>query len=121
MNVHINDGGHAIVVTHASVIRAAIVNVFQAPSSAFWRLDLEPLSFTSLDAARTRHGRSMTISQTKFGFGATQCLIPRVALSKLPRTARTHFTRPALDAKIAKMVSPWKTQRSSDNMPSIFH
>jgi len=38
--------GHTIAVTHASVIRSAIVHVLGAPLSACRRIDVEPLSLT---------------------------------------------------------------------------
>ncbi|UCI06450.1 histidine phosphatase family protein [Mesorhizobium sp. B1-1-8] len=38
--------GHTIAVTHAGVIRAAIVHVLGAPLSSVWKIDLEPLSLT---------------------------------------------------------------------------
>ena len=34
--------------THAAVIRAAVLIVLDAPASAFWRIDVEPLSLTDL-------------------------------------------------------------------------
>ncbi len=42
------DPGHTVAVTHASVIRAAIVHVIQAQLSSFWRIDVVPLSQTDL-------------------------------------------------------------------------
>ncbi|SDP86933.1 Broad specificity phosphatase PhoE [Phyllobacterium sp. OV277] len=48
MEAHLDDGGHTIVVSHALVVRAAILYTLQAPVSAFWRIDVEPLSFTEL-------------------------------------------------------------------------
>jgi broad specificity phosphatase PhoE len=45
---HGRDGGHVVAVTHAAVIRAAIVHAIGAPSSSFWRMDIEPLSLTDL-------------------------------------------------------------------------
>jgi broad specificity phosphatase PhoE len=42
----IRTSGHTIAVTHASVIRAAIVHVLGAPLSACRRIDVEPLSVT---------------------------------------------------------------------------
>ncbi|MFS8114990.1 histidine phosphatase family protein [Rhizobium jaguaris] len=48
MNGHIDDGGHTVVVTHATVIRAAILHVLQAPSSAFWTIDIEPLGVVEM-------------------------------------------------------------------------
>ncbi|MBA8880430.1 histidine phosphatase family protein [Phyllobacterium myrsinacearum] len=50
LTTHMDDGGHTIVVTHALVIRAAIIHTLQAPVSAFWRIDVEPLSFTELNS-----------------------------------------------------------------------
>jgi broad specificity phosphatase PhoE len=39
---------HTIAVTHPAVIRSAIVHALQAPPSAFWRIDIAPLSLTDL-------------------------------------------------------------------------
>ncbi|RNJ41667.1 histidine phosphatase family protein [Mesorhizobium erdmanii] len=38
--------GHTIALTHASVIRTAIVHVLGAPLAACWKIDIEPLSIT---------------------------------------------------------------------------
>lgn len=43
-----------IAITHASVIRAAIVSVLGAPASAFWRIDIAPLSLTRLSGHQMR-------------------------------------------------------------------
>ncbi len=40
--------GHTVAVTHAAVIRAAIVHVIQAGLPSFWRIDILPLSQTEL-------------------------------------------------------------------------
>jgi broad specificity phosphatase PhoE len=40
--------GRAILVTHAAVIRAAIVHAIEATPKSFWRIDVAPLSFTRL-------------------------------------------------------------------------
>ncbi|PSJ63120.1 histidine phosphatase family protein [Pseudaminobacter soli (ex Li et al. 2025)] len=40
--------GHVIAVIHAAVVRAAILNVLSAPLTAFWRIDVPPLSVTDL-------------------------------------------------------------------------
>jgi broad specificity phosphatase PhoE len=48
MKSHIGDGGHAVIVTHATVIRAAVLHVLQAPPSAFWTIDVEPLSIVEM-------------------------------------------------------------------------
>jgi broad specificity phosphatase PhoE len=42
------DSGHTVAVTHASVIRAAIVHVIEADLKSFWRIDVVPLSRTDL-------------------------------------------------------------------------
>jgi broad specificity phosphatase PhoE len=44
----------SILITHASIIRAAIVHALGAPPHAFWRIDIAPLSMTRLSGA---HGR----------------------------------------------------------------
>jgi len=40
--------GHTLAVTHASVVRAAIVHVTGAPPQAFWRIEAGPLSSVDL-------------------------------------------------------------------------
>lgn len=40
--------GHTVAVTHAAVIRAAIVHVIGAALPSFWRIDIVPLSLTDL-------------------------------------------------------------------------
>ena len=44
----------AIVIAHASIIRAAIVHALQAPPQSFWRIDIAPLSVTRLSGAQGR-------------------------------------------------------------------
>jgi broad specificity phosphatase PhoE len=44
------DGSRVVAVTHAGVIRAAVVCALDAPPLAFWRLDIAPLSRTVLHA-----------------------------------------------------------------------
>ena len=46
--------GATLAVTHSSVVRAAIVNALGAGASAFWRIDLAPLSLARLSG---REGR----------------------------------------------------------------
>jgi len=38
-------------VTHAAVIRAAIIHAIHATPESFWRIDVPPLSRTSLSAS----------------------------------------------------------------------
>jgi broad specificity phosphatase PhoE len=45
---------HSILVTHATIIRAAIVHAIDAPAKSFWRIDISPLSVTRLSG---RDGR----------------------------------------------------------------
>jgi broad specificity phosphatase PhoE len=40
--------GHAVVVTHPAVIRAAVLHALGAPLQAFWRIDIAPLTLTDL-------------------------------------------------------------------------
>jgi broad specificity phosphatase PhoE len=44
------DGSRVVAVTHAGVIRAALVYALDAPVHAFWRFDVAPLSRTVLHA-----------------------------------------------------------------------
>ncbi len=48
LDARAGDGGHGIAVTHASVIRAAILHALEAPASSFWRIDIAPLSLAEL-------------------------------------------------------------------------
>jgi broad specificity phosphatase PhoE len=47
-------GGSAVAVTHAGVVKGALVHALGAPLDAFWRIDVAPLSITELHA---HHGR----------------------------------------------------------------
>lgn len=42
--------GTAIAITHGGVVKAAVVIALDAPPSAFWRIDVSPLSITELHA-----------------------------------------------------------------------
>jgi broad specificity phosphatase PhoE len=46
--------GKIVAVTHASVIRAAVVHAIQAGPRSFWRIDVAPLSLTRLSADNGR-------------------------------------------------------------------
>lgn len=48
INDRLRDKGLTVAVTHASVIRAAIVHVIEAQLPSFWRIDVVPLSATDL-------------------------------------------------------------------------
>ena len=43
-------GGRAIAVTHAGVVKAAVVHALGAPPAAFWQVDVAPLALTELHA-----------------------------------------------------------------------
>ena len=57
-------GGRALAITHASVIRAAIVNALGANAKAFWRIDVAPLSVVRLSG---REGRLNLVSLSSLG------------------------------------------------------
>jgi len=46
--------GPVVAVTHASLIRAIVIEVLAAPPASFWRLDIAPLSVTDLRFAQER-------------------------------------------------------------------
>ncbi|MFH3478927.1 histidine phosphatase family protein [Xanthobacter variabilis] len=48
LNAQMAGRGHTLCVTHAAVIRAAVLHTLGSPPDAFWRLDIEPLSRTAL-------------------------------------------------------------------------
>jgi broad specificity phosphatase PhoE len=50
LDAHSGDGARSVAVTHAGVIRAALVRALDAPVQAFWRFDVAPLSRTVLHA-----------------------------------------------------------------------
>jgi broad specificity phosphatase PhoE len=56
--------GATLAVTHASVVRAAIVNALGAGPSAFWRIDVAPLSLASLSG---RDGRWNLVALAPLG------------------------------------------------------
>jgi broad specificity phosphatase PhoE len=51
--------GVIVAVTHASVIRAAIVSAIEAEPRSFWHIDIAPLSVTKLSG---NHGRWTLVS-----------------------------------------------------------
>lgn len=44
--------GHGLVVAHASTIRALVLHAIGAPPASFWRIDIAPLSLTTLSFNR---------------------------------------------------------------------
>lgn len=55
--------GRLVAVTHAAVIKAAVVNVLRAPPSAIWDLDVHPGSATELHAG-PRGWRAVRVNAT---------------------------------------------------------
>lgn len=55
----VSGGGHTVAVTHASVIRAVVLAVLDAPFPAFWRIDVPPLTATVI-GGRPGHRRLIT-------------------------------------------------------------
>jgi broad specificity phosphatase PhoE len=60
-----------ILVTHASIIRAAIVHAIEAKPNSFWRIDIAPLSITRLSGDGNR-----------WNLVSSGCTATREALSK---------------------------------------
>ncbi|TXI12428.1 MAG: histidine phosphatase family protein [Rhizobium sp.] len=48
MTTHVEDAGHTVAITHASVIRIAVAHVLQAPPAAFWSIDVEPFGIVEM-------------------------------------------------------------------------
>lgn len=46
--------GRIAVITHSSVIRAAVLHALHAPPESFWRIDVSPLSHTRLSGGGNR-------------------------------------------------------------------
>ena len=49
-----SDAGRVVAITHAAVIRAAVVVALEAAPGAFWRIDVEPLGFADLRSRGSR-------------------------------------------------------------------
>lgn len=50
LDAHKTVGGHIVAVTHAAVIRGAILSLLNAPLSSFWMIDIEPLTVTEFSS-----------------------------------------------------------------------
>ncbi len=57
MNEEMPLGGHVVAVTHAAVIRAAILDVVKAPFASFWTIDIQPLGMVRM----THDGRRWSL------------------------------------------------------------
>lgn len=60
--------GRAIVVTHAGVVKAAVVHALGAPAAAFWRVDVTPLAVTELHA----HDGRWTVTRVNAGVPSSE-------------------------------------------------
>jgi broad specificity phosphatase PhoE len=49
-----NGEGHTVAVTHAAVVRAAVIATLGAPAAGFWRIDVAPLTATVLRGGPSR-------------------------------------------------------------------
>jgi broad specificity phosphatase PhoE len=54
LDVHRDEAGKMLAITHASVIRAAVVHAIDAGPEAFWRIDVAPLSLARLSGNHSR-------------------------------------------------------------------
>jgi broad specificity phosphatase PhoE len=54
--------GPAVAITHAGVVKAALIHALGAPLGAFWRIDAAPLSITELHA----HDHRWTVSRVNW-------------------------------------------------------
>ncbi|WP_037076329.1 histidine phosphatase family protein [Rhizobium mesoamericanum] len=54
MTGRLQAGGHIVAITHAAIIRAAIINTLQAPISSFWIVDIEPLAVVHMTSNGSR-------------------------------------------------------------------
>jgi broad specificity phosphatase PhoE len=50
LDAQADEDGSLVAITHAGVVRAAVVRALRAPLDAFWRLDVAPLSVTEMHA-----------------------------------------------------------------------
>ena len=54
MGERLQAGGHIIAITHAAVVRAAIISALNAPISSFWITDIEPLAIVHMTSNGSR-------------------------------------------------------------------
>lgn len=54
MDGQLKHGGHVVAISHAPVLRAAILVALQAPAASFWRVDVEPLSILRMTSNGSR-------------------------------------------------------------------
>jgi broad specificity phosphatase PhoE len=67
--------GRVVAITHAEVIKAAVVHALGAPILAFWQIDAAPLTVTELHA----HGGRWTLARLNCAVGQTPRSAPEVA------------------------------------------
>jgi len=62
--------GHTVAVTHAAVVRAAVIATLGAPAAGFWRIDVTPLTATVLRGGPSRWTVRGTALPLEAGMGA---------------------------------------------------
>jgi broad specificity phosphatase PhoE len=60
--------GRAIAITHAGVVKSAVVHALGAPPPAFWRVDVTPLALTELHA----HDGRWTVARVNAGVTSSE-------------------------------------------------
>lgn len=73
--------GTAVAITHAGVVKAAVVAALDAPPAAFWRIDVAPLSLTELHA----HDGRWTVTRVNDRVAVARRLAPRRAVGSEAR------------------------------------
>lgn len=66
------EDGRAVAVTHGGVIKAAVVHALGAPVMSFWRVDVAPLSITTLHA----HNGRWTVVRTNAMTATKRLVVP---------------------------------------------
>lgn len=64
--------GRAVAITHGGVVKAAVVHALGAPIQSFWRVDVAPLSITTLHA----HDGRWTVVQTNAPVATRRTAVP---------------------------------------------
>ena len=65
--------GRLVAITHAEVVKAAVVHALSAPVLSFWRIDAAPLSITELHA----HGGRWTVARVNCPASSSRGRAPR--------------------------------------------
>jgi hypothetical protein len=127
LDLRIGDDGHGIAVTHAAVVRGAILHAVGAPAQSFWHIDVGPLSVPELRNDgfrwRWRDQPDMQISRIRLS-DKTSRLHPRHVV---PKPAQAY--EPEVPVKVREWISPalasaqtiynWNDFRSERSAPAI--